>query len=101
MGKVPEFRGELDTRNERYLLAVPANTLVRDLEVEPPPYSGRGRVPKSPWLRVDKWCRGLTKTAWTALDVRDGEKGPLAIEAVKVRVRARPRRARAMTRRWS
>jgi SRSO17 transposase len=88
MGKVPEFRGQLDTRDERYLLAVPANTLVRDLEAQPPPYSGRGRMPKSPWLRVDKWCRGLTKTAWTSLDVRDGEKGPLAIEAVKVRVRA-------------
>jgi hypothetical protein len=34
--KVPEFRGELQTREERYLLAVPSNTLVRDLEVEPP-----------------------------------------------------------------
>jgi SRSO17 transposase len=89
MGKVPEFRGELDARNERYLLAVPSNILIRDLDVEPPPYSGRGRHPKSRWQRVDKWCGALAKTAWTVIDVRDGEKGPLVVEATKVLVRAK------------
>jgi SRSO17 transposase len=89
MGKVPEFRGELDAREERYLLAIPSNTLVRDLEVEPPPYAGHGRYPKSPWQRVDKWCGALAKTAWAVIDVRDGEKGPLTVEAAKVRVRAK------------
>jgi SRSO17 transposase len=89
MGKIPEFRGELNARSERYLLAVPSNTLIRDLEAEPPPYSGRGPVPKSPWTRVDRWCGALPKSAWTTVDVRDGEKGPLVIEAVKVRVRAK------------
>ena len=89
MGKVHEFRGELETREERYLLAVPSNTLVRDLEVEPPPYAGHGRYPKSPWLRVDKWCGALAKKAWTAIDVRDGEKGPLAVEAAKVLIRVK------------
>ncbi len=89
MGKVPEFRGKLDARQERYLLAVPSNTLVRDLEAEPPPYLGHGRHPKSPWQRVDKWCAALAKNAWTKIDVRDGERGPLTIEAVKVRIRAK------------
>jgi SRSO17 transposase len=89
MGKVPEFRGELDAREERYLLAVPSNTGVRDLEAEPPPYAGRGRLPKSPWQRVDKWCGALAKNAWTTLEVRDGEKGPLTVETAKVRVRAK------------
>jgi len=89
MGKVPEFRGQLHQRGKRYLLAVPSNTLVRDLEAQPPPYSGRGRVPKSPWLRVDKWQSALAKSVWTALDVRDGEKGPLSVEAAKVCVRAK------------
>jgi SRSO17 transposase len=89
MGKVPEFRGELDARNERYLLAVPSNTLIRDLQVEPPPYSGRGRHPKSPWQRVERWCRPLAKNDWTTIDVRDGERGPLVVEAAKVRVRAK------------
>jgi SRSO17 transposase len=89
MGKNPEFRGELQARGERYLLAVPSNTLIRDLEAPPPPYSGRGRQPKSPWVRVDRWCQPLPKSAWTKVDVRDGEKGPLVVEAAKVRVRAK------------
>jgi len=89
MGKVPEFRGQLQARGERYLLAVPSNTLVRDLEAEPPPYAGRGPRPKSPFMRVDRWCKALPKSAWTTVDVRDGEKGPLVVEAVKVRVRAK------------
>jgi SRSO17 transposase len=89
MGKVPEFRGELHSRNERYLLAVPSNTLVRDLEVEPPPYSGHGRYPKSPWQRVDKWCGALAQQVWTTIDVRDGEKGPFVVEATKVLVCAK------------
>jgi len=89
MGKIPEFRGQLQSRGERYLLAVPSNTLIRDLEAAPPPYAGRGRQPKSPWVRVDRWCAALPKDAWTKIDVRDGEKGPLVIEAAKVRVRAK------------
>jgi SRSO17 transposase len=89
MGKVPEFRGELDAREERYLLAVPSNTGVRDLAAEPPPYSGHGRYPKAPWVRVDKWCGALAQNAWTTLEVRDGAKGPLTVEAAKVRVRAK------------
>jgi SRSO17 transposase len=89
MGKVPEFRGKLAARGERYLLAVPSNTLVRDLQVEPPVWSGRGRRPKSPWQRVDRWCAALAKNAWTTIDVRDGDKGPLAVEAAQVRVRAK------------
>ena len=89
MGKVPEFRGQLHARGERYLLAVPSNTLVRDLEAEPPSYSGHGRHPQSPWIRVDRWCAALPKKAWTTVEVRDGEKGPLTVEAVKVRVQAK------------
>lgn len=89
MGKVPEFRGELAARHERYLLAVPCNTLVRDLEAEPPVYSGRGRHPKSPWQRVDKWSNALAQEAWATIDVRDGDQGPLVVEATKVLVRAK------------
>jgi SRSO17 transposase len=89
MGKVPEFRGQLAARGERYLLAVPSNTLIRDLQVEPPPYAGHGRRPKAPWQRVDAWRSALAKKAWTTIDVRDGAKGPLAVEAAHVRVRAK------------
>jgi SRSO17 transposase len=89
MGKVPEFRGALHARGECYLLAVPSNTLIRDLEAEPPPYSGRGRQPQSPYVRVDRWCKTLPKRAWVTIDVRDGEQGPLVVEAARVRIRAK------------
>jgi len=89
MGRSSGFRQELRTRTERYLLGVPSNTLVRDLDVPPPEYAGRGRHPLSPFLRLDRWCAALPEDAWTRIDVRDGEKGPLVIEVVKRRVRAR------------
>lgn len=89
MGRPAEFRRDLRVRGERYLLAVPSNTLVRDLETEPPVYAGRGRPPERPFMQVRRWCAALPTTAWTRLDVRDGEKGPLVTEAVRCRVTAR------------
>jgi SRSO17 transposase len=89
MGRPSCFRLELRTLGERYLLAVPSNTLIRDMEAALPEYSGRGRHPKNPFIRVDDWCAKLPEDAWTTIDVRDGEKGPLVIEAVKRRVQAR------------
>jgi len=89
MGRPASFRRELSSRGERYLLAVPSNTLVRDLEEPPPEYSGRGRRPLSPFVRLDRWCGRPPETAWTTIEVRDGEKGPLAVDVVKRRVQAR------------
>jgi SRSO17 transposase len=89
MGRPSGFRLELRTLGERYLLAVPSNTLIRDIDVPPPEYSGRGPHPKNPFIRVDDWCAKVLNDAWTTIDVRDGEKGPLVIEAMKRRVQAR------------
>ena len=89
MGRSAKFREELRNRQQRYLLAVPSNTLIRDADVTPPEYSGRGRLPKSPFVRVDRWCAALPNDAWTTITVRDGEKGPLTVEAVKRSVQAR------------
>jgi SRSO17 transposase len=89
MGRPSGFRGKLRDRCERYLLGVPSNTLVRDLDVPPPEYSGRGRYPKSPFLRLDRWRAALPEDAWTRIEVRDGEKGPLVVEVAKRRVQAR------------
>ena len=89
MGRVTGFRRALDGRQEQYLLAVPCNTLIRDLEATPPPYGGHGRRPVVPWRRVDQWCAALPETAWTEITVREGEKGPLVVQAVKTRVQAR------------
>ena len=89
MGRPYWFRRRLERLNEQYLLAVPSNTLVRDLEVDPPPYSGRGRKPSRPWTRVDQWVASRTEGDWTEIDVRDGAKGPLIVGVVKRRVVAR------------
>lgn len=83
LGRPYHFRRDLHALSERYLLAVPSNTLIRDLEAPEPPYSGHGRPPKRPWQRVDKWVAALPATAWTKIEVRDGEKGPLIVEIVK------------------
>src|SRR6266852_4005583 len=58
LGRSSWFRQELRSRNEHYLLAVPSNTLVRDLTVPDPPYRGRGPRPRVPFQRVDRWCAG-------------------------------------------
>jgi SRSO17 transposase len=89
MGRSTGFRRALSERQECYLLAVPSNTLIRDLEALPPPYGGRGRHPVVPFGRVDHWGAVLPEEAWTEVTVRDGDKGPLVVQAVKRRVRAR------------
>jgi SRSO17 transposase len=94
MGRSSAFRRELRALEEQYLLAVPSNTLVRDLEAEPPAYAGRGRRPQVPFTRVDRWCAALPEGAWTTIDVRDGAKGPLVVQAVKTRVQAKTDRRR-------
>src|SRR5215470_1311278 len=59
MGRCSWFRGEMRSRGECYLLAVPSNTAVRDLTAPDPPYAGCGRRPRVPFTRVDRWCAAL------------------------------------------
>ena len=89
MGRSSWFRQELRSRGESYLLAVPSNTLVRDLMPPDPPYSGQGRRPRPPFLRADVWCAGLPEDAWQTIEVRDGEKGPLVAQAAWTLVQAK------------
>ncbi|MFZ1991754.1 MAG: IS701 family transposase [Alphaproteobacteria bacterium] len=87
MGRNNGFRDALREMNEQYLLAVPCNTLVRDLDATPPPARATGRPPKVPFQRADTLMKA-TKN-WTRIDVRPGEKGPLVVEAVKARVQTK------------
>jgi SRSO17 transposase len=89
MGRPSWFRRRLRELHEPYLLAVPSNTSIRDLEIEPPAGTGRGRPPKRPWQSVAAWTHAQPATAWTQIDVRDGSKGPLLVEVLKRRVRTR------------
>jgi SRSO17 transposase len=83
MGRSSGFREELRAMNEQYLLAVPSNTLVRDLDAAPSPQSDSGRPPKAPFQRADTFAKAATQ--WTRIEVRPGEKGPLVVEAIKIR----------------
>jgi len=93
MGRSSRFRRDLRALGERYLLAVPSNTGIRDLDSPPPAYGGRGQPPKQPFQCVDKWRDSLTDDTWMRIDVRDGEKSPLVLEIVKRRVVARTERS--------
>jgi SRSO17 transposase len=99
-GRHTQFRHALRQRGERYVLGVPCTTMMRDLEVPRPEYSGRGRRPKAPWQSVTDWRKSLHPTAWRRLTVRDGEKGPVAIEMVKCRVQTRIERKRTGPQEW-
>jgi SRSO17 transposase len=92
MGRPSWFRRRLAALGERYMLAVPSNTAMRDLETEPPADSGRGRQPKRPWQSVEAWSQRLADEAWQRINVRDGSKGPLVVEVVKRRVVSRTHR---------
>ncbi len=89
MGRNACFRRDLNDRAEQYLLAVPCDMLIRDLDAPAPEYQGRGAVPKVPFQRVDKWRDSLSEGGWTRIKVRDGEKGPLEVEVATCRVRTK------------
>jgi SRSO17 transposase len=83
-GRASEFRAALRLRQERYVLDVPCNTTVRDL--------GRRRPPRKravPFVRADAWAASQPESRWERITVRDGEKGPLTVDAMTVRVRAK------------
>jgi SRSO17 transposase len=89
MGRCTWFRSALSSRKERYLLAIPSNTTIRDL---------RGRVPKGnrkrPFEQVRRWAERLPAEAWAQIDVRDTEKGPLIVHAAMTRVVAKTEKRR-------
>jgi SRSO17 transposase len=90
-GRASQFRAKLRSRKERYILDVPCNTLVRDLQKRRPPRTkaGVGRKRAVPFQRVDDWAKRQPESRWERVTVRDGEKGPLEVDALTVRVRAK------------
>src|SRR3954471_4879892 len=90
-GRPAQFRAWLRGRGERYVLDVPSDTIVRDLECAPPPGRppGHGRPRAVPFRRVDAWAAAQPAGRWTRLTIRAGEKGPLRVDAMTVRVRTR------------
>jgi SRSO17 transposase len=89
LGRSSWFRQQLRLRNEQYLLAVPSNTLVRDLRAPDPPPTSTGRPRKTPLQRVDTWRAALPEEAWQTIEIRAGEKGPLIVQAAWTLVQSR------------
>jgi SRSO17 transposase len=94
MGRSSRFRAELRRLKERYLLAVPSNTTVRDLDGAVPEWVGRGPHPKRAFEQVRAWSQSLPAGAWRRIEVGDGERGPLLVEMAWTRVVARTDRGR-------
>jgi len=96
MGRPAWFRQKLGDIGECYLLAVPSNTSLRDLEAAVPPPTRTGPGPgeqsgprKAPFRQVAAWCEALPATAWTSLVIRKTDKGPLEVEVVTRRVESK------------
>jgi len=83
-GRASAFRAGLRLRRLRYVLDVPANTLIRDLGEAPAP--GR-RVP--PWRRADEWAQAQPASRWRRLVRGEGAKGPRVVRAVEAWVQAK------------
>lgn len=94
MGRSSRFRADLRALGERYLLAVPSNTTIRDLDGEGPPGSQPGRRLKRPFEQVRAWALAQPPQAWRRIEVRSGEKGPLVVDLVMTRVVAKTDRGR-------
>lgn len=90
-GRPAHFRARLRRHGERYVLDVPSDTVVRDLECRRPPRrrAGRGARPQVPFGRVDAWASRQPASRWVRLTVRAGERGPLQVDAMAVRVRTK------------
>ena len=87
LGRPSEFRKALRSRKERYVLDVPSNTRVRDLEARPPRRrKRRGGARKVPFVRVTQWAARQPASAWVKVSLGFGSKGPREVEALTRRV---------------
>lgn len=90
MGRSSELRDELRKRGEKYVLDVPGNTTVRDLEARPPRRRrgkrGLGRPRKVPFASASEWAARQPASAWVKVSLGPGAKGPLEAEVLERRV---------------
>src|SRR5262245_60646796 len=77
-GRATEFRAGLRGRGLRYVLDVPCNTLVRDIDESAPP--GK-RYP--PWRRADDWARVQPPGRWRRVGLGAGSKGPAVVRVAE------------------
>lgn len=88
-GRVEAFRAGLRDRREAYVLDVPCNTPVRDLQARRPPRRAgqKTRRREVPFRRADQWAAAQPADRWQEFTVQDGRKGPIRVQAIMTRVR--------------
>ena len=84
LGRASAFRAQLRHRHWRYVLDVPSNTTIRDLDETPAP--GRRRPP---WHRVDTWAQAQPSSRWRRIVVGNGSKGPKVVRALEAWVQTK------------
>ena len=82
-GRVTAFRGSLRLAKKRYVLDVPSNTLVRNIDER------RGDGGKPAFETAHAWAARQPKSAWRKIPIRDGEKGPLHVMALECRMQTK------------
>ena len=93
LGRPVQFRAWLRHEGERYVLDVPRDTVVRDLECRRPRRrSRRGPTRAVPFCRVETWAARQPVSRRARMRIRDGERGPLEVDAMMVRVRTKEER---------
>lgn len=91
-GQNGTFLDGLEARQQRYVVEVPVNTTVWTVDpaTAVPPYTGQGRPPRCPRRdavrSVKQVAESIPATAWQALQLREGTKGPLVFAFARVRV---------------
>jgi SRSO17 transposase len=93
IGHPSRFRRNLSDMGERYLMAVPSNVTIRDLEGRSPKGPGRrGQKKVRPFEQMRAWLKHRPAREWKRITVRKAEKGPIVVECMKRRVRAKNER---------
>lgn len=83
-GRASAFRAALRERQLRYVLDVPCNTSMRDLD-ETPALGKR----RPPWRRVDAWAKAQPASRWRKLVLGAGAKGPKVVRALEAWVQTK------------
>jgi SRSO17 transposase len=82
-GRVTALRDRLAKRGEKYMLEVPSSIVVRKVN---------GKAGRRPgWHQIPAFVKSRPITDWQLLNVRAGQKEPIEVIALAVRVRTRRR----------
>ena len=88
-GRCVEFRLALRRRRYQYVLDVPCNTLVRDLNETP-----AAGCRRPPWRRVDAWAKLQPQSRWRKIHLGAGSKGPKTVWALEAWVQTKDEEGR-------